>query len=176
MVQTWMIILVLFIILQRILELIIAKSNEQWLLERGGIEKGQSHYKWFIYLHILFIMSILFEGFIFNTAEQSLNFYLLTIFFIVQIGRVWCILSLGRFWNTKVVFIPGVLPIQSGPYKYVKHPNYIIVAIELFVIPLLFGAYITAFIFPILHLILLRIRVPIEERALKEMTNSFVNK
>lgn len=176
MMQTWMIMLIFFIILQRILELFIAKSNEQWLMERGGVEKGQSHYKWFIYLHTLFIISILLEGFVYNTKEQPLSIFLLAVFFIVQVGRVWCILSLGRFWNTKVVFIPGVSPIQTGPYKYVKHPNYIIVAIELLVIPLLFGAYVTAIVFPLLHLILLKFRIPIEERALKEMTNSFVNK
>ncbi len=80
--------------------------------------------------------------------------------------RVWCIVSLGKFWNTKIIVLPKVVMIKKGPYKYMKHPNYLIVFVELFTIPAMFGAYITAILFPILHLLLLTIRIPAEDRAL----------
>lgn len=162
----WMWIVIFFIICQRVIELIIAKSNERWMTERGGIKLGEEHYKWFILLHGLFFLSIILEVLFQTERTQSLNIFLFTIFIVTQLGRIWCIATLGRFWNTKIIVLPRVALIRKGPYKYVKHPNYIIVAVELFVIPLLFGAYITAILFPVFHLLLLRIRIPREEKAL----------
>ncbi|MFD1038641.1 isoprenylcysteine carboxyl methyltransferase family protein [Virgibacillus byunsanensis] len=164
-------ILLIGIVCQRLVELIIARSNERWMKERGGIEKGAKHYKWFIYLHSLFFISIIVESIAREGFNQPLNYFLFTIFIATQITRVWCIHTLGRFWNTKIIVLPGVSLIKKGPYKYVKHPNYIIVALELFLIPLLFGAYLTAFVFPILHMLLLRIRIPREEKALTKATS-----
>ncbi|HEX6593500.1 MAG TPA: isoprenylcysteine carboxylmethyltransferase family protein [Bacillota bacterium] len=166
---TWMWILLLVIIGQRLIELMIAKRNERWMKERGGIEKGREHYKWFIVLHSLFFISLLWETSL-SSQRVSFNSFLFSIFLIAQIGRIWCIQTLGKFWNTKIIVLPRVALIRKGPYKFVKHPNYIIVALELIVIPLLFGAYMTAIIFPIIHLLLLRIRIPEEERALKNAT------
>lgn len=173
----WMWIFLSFIISQRLIELKIARHNERWLKSRGGIEKGAEHYKWFIILHTFFFLSILLEVVITNGPDpQPLNTYLLMIFLLTQLGRVWCIQTLGKFWNTKIIVIPGVSLIRKGPYKYMKHPNYVIVGIELFVIPLLFGAYITAILFPILHIMLLRVRIPSEDRALAQATISDVSK
>lgn len=162
----WMWGLILFIIMQRLVELRIAKRNEEWIKRRGGIEVGQKHYKWFVIVHALFFISILLEVAYKETIVQEVNLFLLTTFILAQLGRLWCIHSLGRFWNTKVITLPGVALIKKGPYKYIKHPNYIIVAVELIVIPLLFGAVVTAIIFPILHVILLIIRIPSENKAL----------
>lgn len=162
----WMLTLLLIIIGQRLVELMIAKRNERWMLARGGIEKGAEHYKWFVLLHGLFFISLSFEAAIYNRDYFELNYVLLFLFIAAQLGRIWCIYTLGRFWNTKIIVLPRVALIKKGPYKYVKHPNYIIVGIELFIIPLLFGAYITAFVFPILHILLLKIRIPKEEKAL----------
>ena len=96
--------------------------------------------------------------------------FLFSLFIVLQTLRIWCIVSLGRFWNTKIIVLPRVALIKKGPYKYVDHPNYIIVGMELFVIPLLFGAYVTTFVFPILHLILLKIRIPKETEALSMLS------
>lgn len=75
--------------------------------------------------------------------------------------------SLGRFWNTRVIVVPGAVPVQRGPYRWLRHPNYWIVAVELFVLPLTFGALFTATLFPLLHLWLIwRVRIPLEEAAL----------
>jgi methyltransferase len=90
------------------------------------------------------------------------------LFFITQWFRIWCIRSLGRFWNTKILILPGAKLVSKGPYRFLKHPNYIIVGVEMVVIPILFHAYMTAIIFPILHLILLTVRLPVEEGALKQ--------
>lgn len=164
-----LLVLLIFIALQRITELMIAKRNEQWMKKRGGIERGKEHYKWFVIVHTLFFLSILLEVDLRDYSGFKINLLLLTIFVLLQIARVWCITSLGRFWNTKIIILPSELLVEKGPYKYVKHPNYIIVGLELFFIPLLFNAYVTALIFPILHLLLMKIRIPIENKALAEV-------
>lgn len=162
------------IILQRLVELMIAARNERWMKARGGIEVGQEHYKWFIYLHVLFFVCLMVEKNIIQYVFQnSVVFYkgAFIIFLLAQSFRIWCIQSLGRFWNTKIIVIPKLALIRKGPYKYLKHPNYIIVFIELIVIPLMFGLYVTALIFSFLHLLLLSVRVPQEDGALGRRTS-----
>ena len=163
----YFILILAFIISQRLVELYIAHKNEQWMLERGGIEVGNEHYKLFILLHVVFFITLIYEVTISNVEKGvPFHFFFFFIFLLMQIGRVWCIVSLGKFWNTKIIVLPKVILIKKGPYKYVKHPNYIIVFVELLVIPAMFGAYFTASIFPLLHVLLLTIRIPSEERAL----------
>lgn len=157
----------IIIIIQRIVELGIAKRNEKWVKKRGAVEVGHKHYKWFIIVHTLFFMVMLLEIWIRKSFAVPINYLLLTIFILAQLARIWCLVSLGKHWNTKILVIPDQPLIKKGPYKYVKHPNYIIVGVELLVIPLLFHAYVTAILFPILHLILLKIRIPQEEYALE---------
>lgn len=166
----WMWVVIFFIICQRLTELAIAKSNEKWMKARGGIETGNEHYKWFILLHCLFFLGIIAESLYRNQSSLAPNMLLLSLFLVTQLVRVWCIQTLGRFWNTKIIVLPRVALIKKGPYKYVKHPNYIIVAVELFLIPFLFGAYYAAMIFPILHILLLKIRIPQEEKALAALS------
>lgn len=162
-----------FLIGQRLVELFIAHKNEQWMKARGGIEVGRNHYKWFIWLHTLFFISLLLEFHYHALINQKkMPFYLLffSLFLLAQIGRIWCIHSLGKFWNTKIIVLPKIALIKKGPYKFMKHPNYVIVFIELIVIPLIFGLFVTAYIFPFLHLFLLTIRIPTEEAALERST------
>ncbi|UJL48248.1 hypothetical protein KFZ58_09505 [Virgibacillus sp. NKC19-16] len=161
-------ILLIIIISQRLIELIIARRNERWMKERGGIERGGKHYKFFVILHTVFFISILLEVTFRDVSNVKLNYILLALFIFTQGIRIWCIRTLGRFWNTKIIVSPQFSVVNEGPYKYVKHPNYIIVGIELLIIPLLFGVYITAIVFPILHILLLTIRIPTEEKALAE--------
>ncbi|WP_077326606.1 isoprenylcysteine carboxyl methyltransferase family protein [Virgibacillus siamensis] len=165
--SVWIWLFILVVILQRIIELFIAKQNEIWMKGRGGVEKGEKHYKWFILLHCFFFLSMMTEVVVDGTSNMNFSYFWFSVFLLTQMCRIWCIQSLGRFWNTKVIILPGVALIRKGPYKYVKHPNYIIVAIELFVIPFMIGAQVTAVIFPILHIMLLRVRIPREEKALR---------
>lgn len=160
--------LLTFIIAQRLAELYIANKNERWMRRQGGIEVGNEHYKLFVYLHISFFILLIIEvNNSFLNGQVTFNIYFFIVFLLAQLGRVWCILSLGRFWNTKIIVLPKVVLIKKGPYKLIKHPNYVIVFVELFVIPAMFNAYITALLFPVLHLVLLTIRIPSEDRALE---------
>ncbi|SEA63272.1 methyltransferase [Thalassobacillus cyri] len=157
------------ILLQRIVELFIAKANQRWALKHGGEEHGKQHYKWFIFVHTLFFISLYIEASLFFGGWRPNAFIGLFIAFtFLQLFRAWCILSLGRYWNTRVIVIPGHELVSKGPYKLIKHPNYWVVLMEFIIIPLLFQAYMTAVIFPILHLLLLKVRIPVEEKALKE--------
>src|SRR5699024_2776782 len=130
-------IIVLFIIGQRLTELYIANKNEQWMRERVGFEVGSEHYKLCILIHITFFIFFIFllieVNSLFIGNGVVFNIYFFIIFLLAQVGRVWCIVSLGRFWNTKIIVMPKVILIKKGPYKYIKHPNYVIVFIELFV-------------------------------------------
>lgn len=171
-----LLILFIFIVLQRVVELFIAKSNERWMLARGGVERGKEHYKWFIVVHTLFFLSILVEIDLRDYSAYKINLFLFTIFILLQIARVWCITSLGKFWNTKIIILPTETLVEKGPYKYVKHPNYIVVGLELLFIPLLFGAYVTALIFPFFHILLMTVRIPLENEALAEVEKGRENR
>ncbi|MGI8315308.1 isoprenylcysteine carboxyl methyltransferase family protein [Halobacillus mangrovi] len=163
-----LIVLYLFLVFQRLGELVIARSNRRWMLERGAREVGENHYFLFIVLHSLFFVSIGME-FYFTSFQWNPLFYpALTAFFILQVLRIWCIATLGRRWNTRILVLPDEEPISKGLYRIIKHPNYVIVFFELLVIPVLFHAYYTALIFPFLHLMVLTVRIPAEEKALQE--------
>lgn len=163
-------IFIIFIIGQRVLELLIAKRNELRMKQKGAIEFGQSHYPFIVSVHSLFFVSLILEVTLFHKHLTQNWSIFLVLFFIAQFGRIWALTSLGTFWNTKIIVLPEADIVKKGPYKFVKHPNYIIVAIELIVIPLLFQAFMTAIIFTILNAIILSIRIPAEERALKSLT------
>lgn len=156
-----------FVILQRLFELYIAKRNEKWMLEKGAVEIGQAHYKWFILLHILFFVTLTVEVVLQSLQHEiKVSWIFVWLFIILQIARGWCIGSLGKFWNTKIIVLHNVILIKKGPYRWLRHPNYIIVLIELFTIPFIFQAYFSSIIFPSLHILLLMIRIPAEEEAL----------
>ncbi len=158
--------LLLFLILQRLAELAIAQSNKKWMIKHGAVEVESSHYYLFIVLHTGFFLSIIVESFLLKGGEFNFSPVLLAVFLLLQFFRIWCIASLGRKWNTKILVLPEVPLVAKGPYRFVKHPNYLIVFFELLIIPLLFEAYVTALIFPVLHYLVLKIRIPAEERAL----------
>ncbi|RBW70345.1 isoprenylcysteine carboxyl methyltransferase family protein [Bacillus taeanensis] len=163
--------IILFVIVQRIVELVIAKRNEKWIIKNGGIEAGAEHYKWIVLLHVSFFVSFI--------IEYSLNGTLLKwwifpfIFFsFAQVLRIWSLLSLGRYWNTKILIIPNSKVIKKGPYQYMRHPNYLVVCLELLMLPLMFNAYFTAVLFTLLNsYLLLFIRIPAEEKILLEQTD-----
>jgi methyltransferase len=154
-----------FVILLRIGELILSKWNEKWLLMNDAIEYGHKHYPYIVGLHILFFISLIVEYVTQETTSFSLFF--LVSYFILILFKVWIISSLGRFWNTKIYRIPDIPLIKKGPYKYLKHPNYMAVIAEIAIIPLAFHLYFTAIIFTLLNLIMLYVRVKEENKALQ---------
>lgn len=159
------------VIIQRLLELVIAKRNEKNMRAQGAYEVGASHYPLMILLHVSFFISLLIEVNIFNLTPSPLFLLFLVMFLCVQGLRIWCLTSLGSFWNTKIIVLPGAHVVTKGPYKYLRHPNYLVVSMEIALLPLMFEAYFTAICFTILNAIMLSIRIPTEERALKEATN-----
>jgi methyltransferase len=163
-------ILIGFIVLQRMVELRIAKSNEKWMKKQGATEFGVSHYHYMVLMHVLFFVCLITEKVYWHHGLSHLWPILLSIFFVAQVIRIWVIASLGRYWNTKIIVLRDALVIKKGPYRFIKHPNYFVVAIELLVLPLLFNLYITASLFTVLNAFILMIRIPEEERALKELT------
>ena len=154
-----------FIILLRIGELILSRRNEVWLLHNGAIEYGQKHYPYIVALHVLFIVSLIIEYSTTQTASFSLFF--LVLYLLLLAFKAGVLLSLGKFWNTKIYHISGFPLIKTGVYKYIKHPNYLIVIAEIAIIPLVFHLYYTAIAFTVLNAIILSIRIKEENKVLK---------
>jgi len=153
-----------FIIVVRIIELIIAKKNEKWLRSEGAVEYGREHYKYFIMLHTGFFISLIIE---YNLSPFSvINYISVILFFIVQIFRLSVFISLGKYWNTRILVIPGRILVKKGLYKYFKHPNYIIVILEFILIPLSFSLFVSLLIFSVLNLVILSVRIKTENKAL----------
>jgi methyltransferase len=159
-----------FIILIRIVELIYSTSNEKWLLKMGALEYGKAHYPYMILLHVSFLCALMLEYNI--RAENSYSSLLIVLYFIVLAFKLWVLLSLGKYWNTKILRVPGASLIATGPYKYMKHPNYVIVICEIALIPLAFHLYVTAIVFSILNLMMLLVRIKVENKALETGSES----
>lgn len=162
-------IIVVLIIVQRLVELVVAKRNEKMMLAKGAYEVGASHYPYMIMLHSSFFVSLIIEV-LYGNALQTPHYLLLGVFLFLQLVRVWCLMSLKSFWNTKILIIPGATLVKKGPYAFISHPNYVVVSLEILVLPMMFQAYFTAVCFTILNLIMLSVRIPVEEKALKEAT------
>ncbi|SHM97852.1 isoprenylcysteine carboxyl methyltransferase family protein [Mucilaginibacter sp. OK098] len=151
------------LIIQRLSELLIARRNEKWLLSQGAVQYGQSHYPFMIAMHTLFIVSIIAEYNLRGRTEISWIF--LGIFLAVLLFKFWALSSLGKYWNTKIYRIPGVYPVKRGPYKFLKHPNYMEVVCEIAFIPLVFHLYYTAVIFTVLNAAMLSVRITVENKV-----------
>lgn len=156
---------VVLVAVQRLLELVLSRRNERLLRARGAVERGRGHYPFMVALHVLWLASTLLEG---RDGKRSHRLPLV-LFLAVQPLRYWAILALGRQWNTKILVVPGEKLVGRGPYKYLPHPNYVVVAVEVLTFPLIFGARITALVFSVLNAVLLSVRIKEEERALKEL-------
>ncbi|MGG0277897.1 isoprenylcysteine carboxyl methyltransferase family protein [Bacillus rhizoplanae] len=161
----------ILIVMQRLIELAVAKRNERYMKQKGALEFGKAHYKYIVLLHTSFLISIFLEVTIFHRQLSPIWYILLTFLFLTQLLRVWTITSLGSYWNTKIIVLPNASVTTKGPYKFIRHPNYMIVILEILLIPLLFQAYITAVVFSFLNLAVLSIRIREEEKALIEITN-----
>jgi methyltransferase len=164
-----------FIVTQRVLELGIAKRNEQWIMSQGAVEYGKEHYKFMVSLHIAFLICFLLEVLFFDRTLSSFWPVILILFLLTQSLRIWAIQSLGKFWNTKILILPDASIVISGPYKFLRHPNYTIVMLEIMLIPLMFNAYLTATVFTLLNAWMLSVRIPLEERALSDMTTNYAS-
>lgn len=156
---------ILFLILLRMGELLLARRNERWLLQHGAVEYGREHYPWIVMLHALFFVSLIAEYLFSSTHSYSVP--LLVLYFLVLGFKAWAILSLGICWNTKIYRIPDSSLVKRGPYRLMKHPNYVAVIAEIALIPLIFHLYITAVVFSLLNALMLTVRIREENKVLR---------
>ena len=152
--------------LQRLLEVAYAARNTRALLARGATEIGRGHYPFFILLHGSWLAAI----FLMLPGPPEIHVAPLLIFLLLQAGRVWVIASLGQYWTTRIITLPGAPLVRRGPYRFVRHPNYLIVVGEIAVLPLVFGEVWVASIFSVLNAVLLAWRIRIENAALAART------
>jgi methyltransferase len=153
-----------FVVAERLAELWFARRNAVVLRARGGIEHGAGHYPLLVLLHAAWLAAL----FLFVPRDAPADFILLAVFALLTAGRAWVLVTLGRHWTTRIITVPGEPLVRRGPYRFIRHPNYLVVAGEIAVVPLVFGAWEIAAFFTALNLPLLAWRVRIEDRALAE--------
>lgn len=153
---------------ERVLELWISRRNAAWSRARGGIEFGQRHFAAIKLLHGAFFPACAAEVIALGrTFDPKLGWPMLGLALVAQGLRYWAILSLGRAWNVRVIVVPGRAAVTRGPYRFVRHPNYAAVVLEMFAVPLVYGAWWTAAVFSVANAALLRVRIRSEEAALR---------
>ncbi|MDM5298475.1 isoprenylcysteine carboxylmethyltransferase family protein [Bacillus pumilus] len=155
-----------FLICQRLVEVLVAKRNENKVKALGAIEFGARHYPYMVAMHAAFFLSLIGEVLAFQREPSRYFLLFVALLLVTQIGRYWALYSLGTYWNTKILVVPNAMVVKKGPYRWLKHPNYVVVAIELLLIPLLFQAYITAILFTCLNGWMMLVRIQAEEKAL----------
>lgn len=146
---------------QRLVELAWARRNTRALIARGGVEAGAAHYPLFVVLHAGWLAAM----FAVVPPNPQPNWGLLAVFAVLQAARVWVIVTLGPYWTTRVVTVAGSKPVAAGPYRYLRHPNYLIVALEIFVLPLALGLPWVAAAFGSANAGLLLYRIRVEDEA-----------
>lgn len=164
-------VLYVFLVVQRFAELAVAKNNERWMKTNGAYEVGGGHYKWIVIVHMMFFLSLLIEVKGVGTEPAFWWWVPFILFVLAQFLRFWALFSLGRFWNTKIIVLPGAELVEQGPYRWLRHPNYVVVATEIITVPLIFQAYVTAALFTVLNGVSMYVRIPMEEKALREAEN-----
>ena len=153
--------LVGFLIVQRLAELGLAQWNTARLRAAGGVEFGAGHYPLMVALHGAWLLSLYLFG-----RDRAVDPFWLGAFVLLQATRVWVIASLGRRWTTRVIVLPGAMPVARGPYRWLRHPNYLVVALEIAVVPLALGLPLVALGFSLANAALLSWRIRVESRAL----------
>jgi len=169
--MTWYVLLIVGVALERVAELVIARSNLAWSRAHGGVEFGAGHYPMMVVLHTGLLVGCVAEVIgLGRPFLPALGWPMLAIVLAAQGLRWWCIATLGRQWNTRVVVVPGAPRVTGSPYRFLPHPNYIAVVAEGVALPLVHTAWITALVFSVLNAALLRTRVNTENTALGNLT------
>ncbi|MBV9331069.1 MAG: hypothetical protein JOZ55_05910 [Alphaproteobacteria bacterium] len=156
----WVIVAV--VALQRAGEVLYARANTRSLLARGAVEYGRGHYPLIVALHAAWLFSLLY----FLPEPPRVEWFLLAVFVLLQAARLWIMVSLGPFWTTRVVTLEGEPLVRRGPYRFLRHPNYMVVLLEVAILPLALGEVAVAFVFTLANALLLMVRIQTENRAL----------
>lgn len=156
----------------RLIELRIANRNFRNLLARGGVEVAPEHYRWMVLLHTAFLIACPLEVWLLDRPFlPALGFPMLLLVILAAALRWWVIATLDGRWTTRVVCLPGVAPVTDGPYRFLRHPNYLAVIVEMFALPLIHTAWLTAVVFSALNAVILRVRIRAEEEALSRLSD-----
>jgi methyltransferase len=159
--------ILLLVTLQRAVELYIARRNTKRLLARGGLEVASAHYPLIVALHALWLAALWYWALPLTVSWPWIFAYL-----VLEAGRGWIIAALGSRWTTRIIVVPGEALVDGGPYRYFRHPNYIVVAFEIIILPLAFGLVWMAIIFGVANIALLYWRIRAEDRALKPLRDA----
>ena len=159
--MTFAAIILTLVTMQRLSELVIARRNAERLLARGAIEVGARHYPLMVSMHAAWLIALWVLG-----RDQDVNLSLLAVFVLLQGVRGWILATLRSRWTTRIIVLPGEPLITSGPYRYVSHPNYAVVAGEIAVLPLTLHLPVVAIVFTVLNAAVLAIRIRAESHAL----------
>jgi methyltransferase len=151
---------------ERLVELGISRRHAEALRARGAVEHGRGHFPLFVLLHTLLPLGMIAEVAFVGARPGALWPLWLSLFLLAQALRIAAIRALGPHWNVRVLVVPGAALVRSGPYRWLRHPNYLAVAIELLAAPLLFGAWRTAITASLLNALALAVRIRCEEKAL----------
>ena len=152
---------------ERVAELLLSRRNARIALARSGVESGADHFRWMAAVHALFLPACAAEVLLLRRPfPGALGWACAAAALLAQGLRWWAIASLGWRWNVRVIVVPSEPPVRRGPYRFLRHPNYVAVAVEMLCVPLAHGAFLTALVFSLLDALLLRARIRVEERAL----------
>ena len=167
----WYVLLIAAVAVERLAELVVAQRNLAWSRERGGVEVGVGHYPVMVVLHTGLLAGCLAEVFLLDRPFlPALGWPMLAVVVAAQLLRWWCITTLGRQWNTRVVVVPDAPRVTGGPYRFMSHPNYVAVVAEGIALPLVHTAWITALVFTVLNAALLSKRIQVENTALARLS------
>lgn len=154
---------------ERIAELVVSQRNLRWSRAHGGVEFGAGHYPVMVVLHTGLLVGCLVEA-AHREFIPALGWSMFAVVIAAQGLRWWCISTLGRQWNTRVVVVPDAGRVTGGPYRFLSHPNYVAVVLEGIALPLVHSAWITATVFTVLNAVLLWVRISVEDKALESLT------
>lgn len=161
---------VLLVGVERLAELVVSKRNAAWSFARAGVEYGQGHYPVMVVLHTGLLAGALAEAWLVRPdVPLALAATMVVLVIASQALRWWCIATLGRQWNTRVIVVPSLAPVARGPYRWLRHPNYVAVVVEGVALPLVHAAWITALVFTVLNAALLTLRIRTENAALAQL-------
>jgi methyltransferase len=159
--------LILAVGIERLVELVVAQRNARWSLAQGGKEFGRGHYPVMVVLHTALLVGCVVEtSALHRPFLPWLGWPMVAVLVASQVLRWWCISTLGKRWNTRVIILPEKPLVQGGPYRFFHHPNYVAVVAEGFALPLVHTAWLTALCFTVANAILLTVRIRVENSAL----------
>jgi methyltransferase len=161
------VLLIGLVVVERLAELVVARRNLAWARSKGGDEYGRRHYPWIVAAHVALLAAAPAEVWLLGRPfVPALGWPMLAVVVLAQGLRWWCIGALGRRWNTRVVVVPGMPLVDRGPYRWLRHPNYVAVVAEGVALPLVHTAWLTALAFTLANAVLLGVRVRVEDAAL----------